>query len=321
MEPKVSVIVPVYNAENYIKRCLESIINQTYNNLQIIVVDDGSNDNSRNICEDYARLDNRITVIHKVNGGVSSARNLGMDLADGKYITFVDSDDYIESDMIMKLVTLAIEYEADIVMCGCYKKETDDIVTNKDINTYIQQYSTIEAINDILDKNKFHGYVCNKLFSSDLINNKKLIRFNEDIYVCEDMLFCIECFLNAKKIIYDNAKYYHYVFHGNNTSSKFNDKKLTALDAYDKIFNLIGGNNGVNINRFKSTYVQIVISFMMQNIESKEDIEITNLLRQRLSLVRVSEIMDVKIILAYCILRINPYIFKSFWKMRKKIFN
>ena len=113
----ISVIVPVYNVENYLKRCLDSIINQTYQNIEIILIDDGSTDNSGNLCEDYKKIDNRIKVVHKTNGGLSDARNTGIKKAKGKYITFVDSDDYVEYDYVEYLYNLIKKYDTNISFC------------------------------------------------------------------------------------------------------------------------------------------------------------------------------------------------------------
>lgn len=111
----VSVIVPVYKVEKYLHRCIDSIINQTYKNLEIILVDDGSPDNCGKICDEYAEKDNRIKVIHKSNGGLSSARNAGLDVANGDYVYFVDSDDYIDTKLVEDNLNLAIEHDADMV--------------------------------------------------------------------------------------------------------------------------------------------------------------------------------------------------------------
>ena len=116
----ISVIVPVYNVKEYLSKCLETIINQTYNKLEIILIDDGSNDGSGKICDVYEKKDSRIKVIHKVNGGLSSARNDGIATANGAYIIFIDSDDYIEKTMIMDLYESAIKNNSDIVCCGKY---------------------------------------------------------------------------------------------------------------------------------------------------------------------------------------------------------
>ena len=117
-QPLISVIVPVYNVENYLPRCLDSIINQTYTNLEILLVDDGATDNSGKLCDEYAQKDNRIRVFHKENGGVSSARNMGLDNATGEYIAFVDSDDYIDKCMYEIMLNSSVQNNADIVVCG-----------------------------------------------------------------------------------------------------------------------------------------------------------------------------------------------------------
>ena len=119
-EPLISVIVPVYKVEAYLRRCLDSIVNQTDRNLEIILVDDGSPDHSGAICDAYAKRDRRIRVIHKVNGGVSSARNAGLEAASGEYIGWVDSDDWIENDMFEYLKNLAVTCQADVAQCGRY---------------------------------------------------------------------------------------------------------------------------------------------------------------------------------------------------------
>ena len=112
---KLSVIVPIYNVEQYLKKCLNSIVNQTYKDLEIILVDDGSPDGCPQLCDEYASLDNRIKVIHKKNGGLSSARNAGLDIATGDYVTFVDSDDYLETDIYEKVINIFEDHSADIV--------------------------------------------------------------------------------------------------------------------------------------------------------------------------------------------------------------
>ena len=118
MSEKISVIVPIYKTEQFLSKCIDSIINQTYKNLEIILVDDGSPDNCPKICDEYAKRDNRIKVIHKENGGLSSARNAGIEIATGDFSAFVDSDDWIDSDMYESLVKLSDEYNADIAECG-----------------------------------------------------------------------------------------------------------------------------------------------------------------------------------------------------------
>ena len=121
MEPKISIIVPVYNVEQYLERCVESLINQTYKNIEIILVDDGATDNSGQLCDELAQRDPRIVVYHKVNGGLSDARNYGIDKASGDYIGFIDSDDFIDDDMYEVLLSNILEYNAFISFCRINK--------------------------------------------------------------------------------------------------------------------------------------------------------------------------------------------------------
>ena len=121
MEKTISVIVPIYNVEKYLDRCLKSIINQTYKNLEIILIDDGSPDNCGTICDEYAKKDNRIKVVHKDNGGLVKARNTGLDIATGEYISFIDPDDWIELNMYEEMIKIADETNTDIVRCGYYR--------------------------------------------------------------------------------------------------------------------------------------------------------------------------------------------------------
>ena len=116
MTEKITVIVPVYNVENYLEKCLDSLINQTYKNIEIIVINDGSTDNQGEICQEYAQKDNRIVYIEKENGGLSDARNVGLDKMTGSYVTFIDSDDWIEQDYIETLYKKIVEYQADIAV-------------------------------------------------------------------------------------------------------------------------------------------------------------------------------------------------------------
>lgn len=133
MESKlISVIVPVYNVEKYLSKCIDSILAQTYKNLEIILVDDGSPDNCPKICDEYAKKDNRIKVIHKENGGLSAARNVALDIAKGEYIGFVDSDDFIAEDMYEVLYNLAEKYNAEISSVSFYKVIENNIITIRD---------------------------------------------------------------------------------------------------------------------------------------------------------------------------------------------
>ena len=168
MEELISVVVPVYNVEKYIDKCINSIINQTYKNLEIILVDDGSPDNCGNICDEYAKKDNRIIVIHKENGGVSSARNIGIKNAKGKWITFVDSDDWIENDYVEKLSKIGIQNKAEVVLCGYNRINNND---KQPINAIgeIKKYNSFEYLIKTLNPQTGFGFCHMKLIKKEII--------------------------------------------------------------------------------------------------------------------------------------------------------
>lgn len=151
----ISVIVPVYNVEKYIDKCIKSIISQDYTNLEIWLVDDGSTDSSGEVCDKYAESDQRIIVIHKDNGGLSDARNVALDRMQGKYVLFIDSDDYIEKNYISYLYMLLKDYQSDISICNFkYVNEKGQILNNPEDTGKIVQYSKEEALDKILQGKK-----------------------------------------------------------------------------------------------------------------------------------------------------------------------
>lgn len=147
----ISIIIPIYNVEKYLNKCIDSILNQTYSDLEIILVDDGSTDKSSEICEYYKEIDNRIRVIHKKNGGLSEARNVGIDIAKGEYIAFLDSDDWADENLYKRLYQLSQKYSSDISMCSFKWVQNEKEVLNKIDEEIV--YSNLEALNKIYDKN------------------------------------------------------------------------------------------------------------------------------------------------------------------------
>ena len=163
----ISIIIPIYKVEQYLDKCIQSIINQTYKNLQIILVNDGSPDNCGKICDEYALKDNRIEVIHKINGGLSDARNVGIGRAKGKYIGFVDSDDYIEKDMYENMYNLLEERNADVCICNFYNViENNNIIKNP--NNGIQEYNKIGKKYEDIGTTFYILEKCNKVVVTDL---------------------------------------------------------------------------------------------------------------------------------------------------------
>ena len=220
----ISVIVPVYNLENYIERCLKSIQNQTYSNIEIIVVDDGSIDDSWNVINRIAKEDNRVIPIHKENGGVSSARMLGLANANGEWIGFVDGDDEIEEDMYEVLINNAFECNADISHCG-YKMIFNDgrITSFYDTKVKKIQDNTTGVI-DLLEGDLIEPGLCNKLYKKSLFED---IELDTNIKINEDLLLNYYLFKNSQLSIFEDLTKYHYLIRDNSASrSKFNDYKI-----------------------------------------------------------------------------------------------
>jgi glycosyltransferase involved in cell wall biosynthesis len=225
----ISIIIPIYNVEKYLKQCLDSVINQTYSNLEIILVNDGSTDSSGEICEQYKKSDKRIRVIHKKNGGLSSARNEGIRQSSGEWIGFIDSDDYVDLRMYEILWKLARKNEADIAMSyirsfNSYKIEpcmdTDEITTfngNELIETYVLgNHSCNIAIS-----------VCDRLYKRDLVRDVCFLHGK----LHEDVLYTMEVFCKCKKAVYINHAYYFYRTEreGSITFRPYEFKNLTDL--------------------------------------------------------------------------------------------
>lgn len=168
----ISVIVPVYKVEKYLEKCIESVLKQTYTNLQIILVDDGSPDNCGKICDEYAKKDSRIEVIHKANGGLSDARNVGISKAKGRYIGFVDSDDYIKEDMYEILLNLIKKYDADVSICNLYDViDGNECIRNKENG--IREYSRLDILKKVLLDKNIQSYAWNKLYEKELFDEIK----------------------------------------------------------------------------------------------------------------------------------------------------
>lgn len=231
-KPLISIIVPVYNIEKYLPKCIDSIIEQTYTNLDIILVDDGTPDSSGEICDTYAKRDNRIRVVHKKNGGVSSARNTGIDNAKGEYICFIDGDDYVMSDYVEYLYQILIENDVDVSLTTEMFGNFDEKQTNNETKKVVDGETACESI---LCYKIPIGVYC-KLFKRDFIKNNN-IRFFEDIFMGEGFNFNVFAFQRAKNVAIGNRKIYYYR-RDNSTSAttKFSLKKCeNSIYALDKM--------------------------------------------------------------------------------------
>ena len=226
MDCTISVIVPVYNSEKYLKRCIDSILNQTYKAIELILVDDGSPDNCGKICDEYAKKDKRVRVIHKTNAGVSAARNSGLEIALGNYATFVDSDDYIEPEMYSNMMEKVHQYNCDVVMCDCIKDFTDhsEIYTH-DIRAGF--YDKEQLVNEyyphllMMENVEYPATISNWLI---LFNRNKLgnLRYVVGVRYSEDLLFGAQLVYNTDSFYYMKEQaYYHYYMNPTSATHKF----------------------------------------------------------------------------------------------------
>lgn len=212
-DPKVSIVVPVYNVDRYLNECFDSLKNQTYKNLEIIVVDDGSTDGSGIIADAYKNCDDRFLVFHCKNTGISAARNLGLKYATGDYITFVDGDDAITSIHIQSLVDIALHSKADIVLGGKLLWFRDRLERKGSSKVEFKQISLDEAFRSIFSIKPWHnssvggGYVTTKFFTKAIA---KSTLFSSSKNITEDELYCSQVFLKAKKIVASNCSEYLY---------------------------------------------------------------------------------------------------------------
>ena len=226
-EPLISVIVPVYKVEPYLRKCVDSILAQTYKNLEIILVDDGSPDNCPAICDEYAEKDPRVTVLHKENGGQASARNRGLDICLGDYIAFVDSDDYIEPDMYSDMLEKLIETGSDMALCGCFEFGA----TVKLPNNTEETVDTSGLIRSLANFRNFPHVMWNKLCTRELWCGETPLRFPEGM-IFEDFYIMLDLVKRCEKAVFIPQAYYHYVYRPESTTNAvFSRKKLDFVTA------------------------------------------------------------------------------------------
>ena len=231
---KVSVIIAAYNIQDYIEKCLRSVCNQTYKNLEIIVVDDGSTDNTGKLADEFAKNDSRFIVIHKANGGVSSARNRGIEIASGDFIGFVDGDDTIEIDMYEMLINNAIKYDADISHCGYKVIDNDKEILFYDTRQIIIQ-DRKKGLIDLFEGTMIEPSLCNKVFKRGIVSN---IRLDEKLKINEDLYFNILLFNKSQKSVFEDKAKYNYIKR-NNSASTSNSNKIRRCTDPLKVYKMI----------------------------------------------------------------------------------
>ena len=276
MNNLISIIVPIYNAEPYIKKCLDSILAQTHRELEIILVDDGSPDGCGKICDDYARKDQRIRVIHKPNGGLSDARNAGLDIASGDYIGYVDSDDWIEPDMFEYLLDGLLRTGSQISICN--------VINSEDRRSVIKaipykEFSSQDALAELF-ADRMENYACNKLFTRSMWDS---IRFpkGKDF---EDVLTIYKTFMLAEKIVQlPDAKYYYRIRSDSISGTRdfANRRKIyTAFcDRYREVAPLLPQYRDSLFYRIRRYFCHEVSSKILHDKENRElNMELLDLL-------------------------------------------
>lgn len=252
MNPTISVIVPVYNVEQYLHKCINSIINQTYRQLEIILIDDGSPDNSGSICDEYVKKDTRIKVIHQKNKGLSGARNSGLEIATGDYVGFVDSDDWIHEKMFEALITQSILHQSDLSSCAVQESNK----TRNEVRLENQKPKILDKKDLVYNYLNFGFYIPRNLYSRELIKD---FRFDENVLFVEDMFFGINIVERIDNSVFVDFPYYVY-----NTD---NDMSLTRVK-YNK-------------NTFLSLDANIYIQKKIKEIFPK-DVELLTCIRERI---------------------------------------
>lgn len=236
----ISVIVPVYNAEKYLVRCVDSILNQTYGHLEVILVDDGAKDNSGAMCDEYARKDDRIRVVHKENGGLSSARNAGIDIATGEYFGFVDSDDWIEPDTYETMLGLAVKYDAKMVVGGRYDVDADTMEKTIGLCPEKEEViSGIEVLGRVFLWDNCDSSSCDKLFHRSLYEG---LRYAMGV-VSEDVALFPFTAERAQRVVMCNKAFYNYYHHGGTIStSRLSEKSFHFGEHTGRIYDYIRQN-------------------------------------------------------------------------------
>lgn len=238
---RISIIVPVYNTKDELPRCLKSIVSQTYMNLEIICVDDGSIDGSEQIVDEFAARDKRIKVIHKKNGGESSARNAGLEIASGQCIAFCDCDDWLEPKMYEVLIKTLEKENVDMVAASWYKDSavfSQEIMNDLPVNEGV--FGKEELLRYLYMRDSYRGfaYMWNKLYTREVLSDKRgnLILFDEELKLGGDVLYLAEVALNTNRVKYVNKAFYHYVQReGSGCHTKDAKKFADALKAYEMV--------------------------------------------------------------------------------------
>lgn len=308
MEDLVSIIVPIYNVEKYLDRCINSLVNQTYKNIEIILVDDGSPDKSGKICDMWSAKDSRIKVIHKKNGGLSDARNVGIEKAKGKYISLVDSDDYVHVKFIEILYSLCVENNSDLAMCGNYttSKEED---WKSEITDYTKR--TINCRKALEDRKIPYCVAWNKLYKSEILKKIKYPKgkIHEDVAVIYEILY-----ISKSMAITDAKLYYYYENHNSIMRKEYSRKRLDILDVLNNAYNSFKDRGEIKIaNNILNDYIDAILE-QYKNVSiysCSEKKSIKKELRRKYAFIydKLKKNISKRDVLKYLVYKYLPYLY------------
>lgn len=289
MKDLISIIIPIYNVERYIKKTVESVINQDYSNIEIILVDDGSTDNSGKIIDEIKNTDSRIICIHKENGGVSSARNTGLDVAKGTYVTFIDGDDWVETNYVSYLVYLIQKYKCKVAM----NKNNFSVLSSKSKD---EDYtiSDLQAIENIYLGNIFVA-VWNKMYSLSVIREKN-IRFDESIWYGEGMLFNIDYLQEVDLVAIGEKAVYHQISNPNSAMRKFSvESNLCGIRSLEIQKKHLNKQNSKIISAWEYHYRAVYLTMVSGIVRCNLEDEYQNIYKEGLKFLRKDLFVSLKV--------------------------
>ena len=325
MSKIISIIVPIYKVEKYLDRCINSILNQTFRDFELILVDDGSPDRCGDICEEYAKKDKRIKVIHKENGGLSDARNAGLDIATGKFIGFIDSDDFIHKDMYMILYDAIIKSKSDISQCKFkYFSKEDELNKNIINDGKYEIYNNIDAIEEIIDNKNLNTNVWNKLYKRELFND---IRFPKG-KIHEDEFVTYKVFYRAKTVSYVNKELYYYFSNDTGIMKNLNiNSKFDWIEAIEERNEFLLSIKEKSLFNKSNSYLFFNLIKIRYNIKKSEELknksQMYNLVNEKIkySLNAISDKSSYsklnKIVVSLMKLNFNFVVFYDFYNYKR----
>lgn len=313
MENKISIIIPIYKVEKYLDKCVESVVNQTYKNLEIILVDDGSPDNCPKMCDEWAKKDKRIKVIHKENGGLSDARNKGLDIATGDHIMFLDSDDYVSTQICEKLLDLSLKNNADISMCDLlsFYEDEDLPIVNANYETIVLNRAQI--IEQIYKPTlNLLMVAVAKLYKKEVLKNIRypIGRLHEDEFVIHRVIY------EANNFAYTTEKLYYYLKRRESITAVKKQKNITdVLEAFKNRYDFLNEKFPENKNRNNLFYIGMLRAVYATKFWATKELK-NEILKTYKSLYKQTKHVGFKNRLFYHFPHLTAFVFKKIKRLK-----